>query len=385
MAETEVWPMSRFVRSAALLALVGSLLSVPSAPAAPPDRDAPTAHYVALGDSFTSAPLSSRPVGEWGTSNDTDDPYDCGRSDRNYPHLVADHLGVYDPLAPEVVAAPEHGGALHPQFVDVSCGGADTEDMWQAQGGAFSGPFEGTNPPQFSAFDRVPEDGMVTLVTLGIGGNDLGFGELQDHCLQPPEQAGGTPCREYFEHHPDAGGGDLLRHRLEQLRPRLDAVIDGIRERAPHAEVLVFGYPALLPEEPIVPGGEEGCYPYIPILPEDVEYLRDIEKALNRTIADATTRAGVHYVDWYGPSIGHDMCRPPGVAWVNGAVVVPPSFPVHPNVLGSRGAAAAAVDVLDAIDFQLEHGRTGHPHAGRRSPGQEVPVPVPLADRASAE
>lgn len=58
---------------------------------------------------------------------------------------------------------------------------------------------------------------------------------------------------------------------------------------------------------------------------------------------------GARYVDWYGPSIGHDMCAPPGLAWVNEAVLVPPSFPVHPNVLGTMGAAEAA-DLVISLD-----------------------------------
>ena len=64
---------------------------------------ATTAHaaggiYVALGDSYTSAPLVPNQHGE---------PIDCGRSDHNYPSLVAEALKVST-------------------FVDVSCGSAET-------------------------------------------------------------------------------------------------------------------------------------------------------------------------------------------------------------------------------------------------------------------
>ena len=61
--------------------------------------------YVALGDSYTSAPLISKPVGEFGS---TTNPYDCGKSDENYPHRIARHLGIENT----------------DQFVDVSCGSA---------------------------------------------------------------------------------------------------------------------------------------------------------------------------------------------------------------------------------------------------------------------
>jgi len=61
--------------------------------------------YVALGDSYTSAPLVPNQHGE---------PIDCGRSDHNYPSLVAEALGVAT-------------------FVDVSCGSAKTKHMTEPQ------------------------------------------------------------------------------------------------------------------------------------------------------------------------------------------------------------------------------------------------------------
>ena len=54
--------------------------------------------YVALGDSYTSAPLVPNQHGQ---------PIDCGRSDRNYPSLTAPALGVA-------------------RFTDVSCGSAQS-------------------------------------------------------------------------------------------------------------------------------------------------------------------------------------------------------------------------------------------------------------------
>lgn len=305
---------------------------------------------MALGDSYTAAPLISKPVGEWGGEgngySNPDDPYTCGRSDRNYPHLIARHLGLYDPddLAKEIGEHPEHAG-----FIDISCGSAKTEDMTNPQDGL---PGGGYNRPQFDAFgpDFVdPDDEVVTLVSLGIGGNDLGFGELSDRCVQAPHMPGGQPCHIYYES-AGTGGGDLLQERLAKLALDLGSVLDGISARAPEAEVLVFGYPALLPEY------QDGCYPYIPILPEDAAYLRDVEKDLNRTIRVTAEAKGANYVDWYSPSIGHDMCQPPGVAWVNGVVLAPPSYPVHPNLLGTQGAANAGIGVLEDIGFDFRAG-----------------------------
>ncbi|MGQ0431779.1 MAG: SGNH/GDSL hydrolase family protein [Microthrixaceae bacterium] len=346
---------SRVVLAGVGLAALAAGLITPIARA-----DTRTPVYIALGDSYTAAPLSSKPVGTWGGEGggyaNPDDPYTCGRSDRNYPHLIAQHLGLYDPndLTKEIGEHPEHPG-----FIDISCGSAQTMHMTEPQEGL---PGGGYAVPQFDAFARVnPETEVVKLVSIGIGGNDLGFGELTDYCIQPPEAAGGTPCRVHYENEDlDDDGyrdtnpevdGDILQDRLLTLRSALDELLEEIHVLAPEAEVLVFGYPALLPEhrDGLPPELADGCYPYIPILPTDTAYLREVEKDLNDTIHQAAIDNDAHYVDWYTPSMGHDMCQPPGLAWVNGVVLAPPSYPVHPNVLGSQGAATAGIEVLEAL------------------------------------
>jgi lysophospholipase L1-like esterase len=262
---------------------------------------------VALGDSYTSAPFVSAPAG---------DPYDCGRSDRNYPHVVANRL-------------------LPAVFRDVSCGSAETEDMTQAQGPL---PLGNYNPPQFDALG--PD---VALVTIGIGGNDIGFGGATTDCVQPPPLLGGKSCKAAYTR----GGVDRISENIKAAAPKIAAVLAGIHERAPAATVLLVGYPALMPEN-------GACWPYVPVLRQDAEWVRDKNKELNAMLATQAAADGrTTYVDWYTPSIGHDMCKPPGIAWTNAVVVVPPSYPAHPNLLGTQGAANAVLRVLDRIGFSF--------------------------------
>src|SRR3954447_4121541 len=96
--------------------------------------------YIALGDSFTAGPLIPHRHGT---------PIACLRSDHNYPALVARLL---EPAA----------------FTDVSCSAATTEDMTRAQPVLF-----GHNIPQLDAVTR-----DSTLVTIGIGGNDIGYSRI---------------------------------------------------------------------------------------------------------------------------------------------------------------------------------------------------------------
>ncbi len=269
-------------------ALTGMVLGTPDDPAEP-------LTYVALGDSFTSGPLVL-------PHDTTHVPQDCGQSSRNYPHLVALVLDV-DVLR------------------DLSCGSAEIEDLAAPQDGL---PLGGTNAPQLDALDPT-----VDLVTVGIGGNDVGFVGLAMDCIRllgPPQE---QPCSAGKD--PDAH--DEVSERIAQVHDELVVALGEVRRRAPDAEVLVVSYPTSLPDDAVA------CWPYVPILQADMPYLVAKFKEMNAMLASAAAQAGATYVDVATPSIGHDVCKPPGIAWVNGLVVVPPSFPAHPNDLSYLASA----------------------------------------------
>jgi GDSL-like Lipase/Acylhydrolase family len=258
----------------------------------PPDS------YVALGDSYTAGPAI--------TPQDTS-RLGCLRSDANYPNLLAPDLGL-------------------PAFRDVSCSGAETEDMFATQD-VDPNP---DNPPQLNALDR-----NTQVVTLGIGGNDIGFSSIAETCVRLAFQARfqGSPCKDHFT----AGGTDQIAARIAALAPDLNRVIDAIQSRSPEAEVFVRGYPAILPETTTL---FELCQAAMPIAKGDVAYLRDdVEKRLNATIRDVAGVQGEVYVDMYTPSIGHDACKAPTVRWVEPLVPAADAAPVHPNRLGMQGMA----------------------------------------------
>ncbi|HET7487179.1 MAG TPA: SGNH/GDSL hydrolase family protein [Acidimicrobiales bacterium] len=251
--------------------------------------------YVALGDSYTAGPS---------IPNQQGDPPGCRRSDRNYPHLVAAALGA--------------------ELRDVSCSGATTTDLRFAQ--KVSG---GANPPQLDALDAGTD-----VVTLGIGGNDIGFGEIVTQCLSL--QPLGHPCQDRF-----AGpAGDEVSRRIASAALRVSGALEEIRRRAPAARVFVVGYPAILP-----PYGA-GCWPVMPFTFDDALYLRAKEQELDAMLAGQAAAGGATYVDVYGPTEGHDACQPPTVRWVEPVVPVAAADPVHPNSLGMRAMATAVATAV---------------------------------------
>ncbi|MEU7061514.1 SGNH/GDSL hydrolase family protein [Streptomyces sp. NPDC046197] len=250
-------------------------------------------NYVSLGDSYTSGPLIPQQIDAG-----------CARSDHNYPSVVAAERGVS-------------------AFKDVSCAGATTENMWKPQG---------ANGPQLNALSRGTD-----LVTVHIGGNDIGFGSIVSTCARlGPQEPTGNPCQRYYT----ASGIDQLTVGIARTAPKVDSVLRAVHARAPHARVLVVGYPDLLPDD------GSGCYPSVPFAAKDFPYLRDTEKLLNLMLRLVAAWDRADYVDTYRSTRGHDMCKSPADRWIEPLQPASPAAPAHPNAAGEAVMARAVLEVL---------------------------------------
>lgn len=230
---------------------------------------APFERYVALGDSFTAAPLVPT----------TDLADGCFRSDSNYPSLVAEQLDVAE-------------------LVDVSCSGAETRDLTRRQ----STVRDATVPPQLKALDP-----STDLVTLGIGGNDFDlYSHLTNTCLQlRSSDPTGSPCRTTMT----SGSRDLVATTTARIGRRVERALRQVAQRAPGARVVLVGYPRIAP-----PRGE--CPDLLPYASGDVSFGDEVLRRLTTAMRQAADRAGAEFLDMYAASRGHDVCsaRP----YVNG-------------------------------------------------------------------
>jgi len=247
--------------------------------------------YVALGDSYTSVGDLLEPA---------DGPLGCFRSTVNYPHDLAASLGIAN-------------------LTDASCGGAVTADMTGPQS-----VIGGTNPAQFASLTSDTD-----LVTVGIGGNDFGFGDIVTTCGElSVTDVFGNPCQNHFT----TGGTDQLAARIDTLAPRIDAVLRGIHQRSPHATVVLVGYLPVLP-------ATLGCFPSLPIAIGDVPWLHGIQQKLNDMLAREAAAHGALSVNPNNVT-GHDACQWPWNRWVEPVLPAAPTGPVHPNAAGQRAVAA---------------------------------------------
>jgi lysophospholipase L1-like esterase len=248
--------------------------------------------YTALGDSYAAGPLIPLPLS----------PFGCLKSSNNYGRIAQRTLA-------------------YAEYRDATCSGAETEDMTQAQDVS-----PGPNPPQFNALSV-----ENALVTVTIGGNDIGFSSIAEDCVSLLPF--GSPCRDQYVRN----GVDEISRRIAETAPKVDAVLQGIRSRSPGARTLVVNYSAIFPHT------GTGCYPKMPVARGDVTWLRSKQVELNTMLAQRAAANGAGVVDVYAASVGRDACASSGTRWVEPYVPATAAAPLHPNLRGMQAMANLVV------------------------------------------
>jgi lysophospholipase L1-like esterase len=324
------------------LALVGGLLGAVAVAAAgalaTPSATAATPYsYVALGDSF-SAGEGIAPFLQSGAA--------CHRSSRAYSTWVRP-AGYAKPLY-AIASGRSRSGAggganLYGSDTNVrsanrvmwesfACSGATTANILPRSLGGVpqgtAGRYDGETQIDSAALTR------AKLVTITIGGNDAGYVDVLVTCGL------GNCNTRAFERSRAAV--------IDRSKPQLVKVYRAIVAKAPHARILVLGYPHPFPATK----ARQACPALSPFQGEQ-NMLRRLGARLNGTIASAVATAArsgarITFVPVAGRFEGHEVCGSKG-AWINGIVTSSTGFGLnpasfHPTLAGQRDGYAAAVN-----------------------------------------
>jgi len=282
-------------RSAPVAAVAAVVFSAALAVVTGSGAAATGAAYVVLGDSYTSGPVIPTQSSAAGG---------CDRSNHNYPSDVA--------------------AALNLTLTDVSCSGATTANILNTTQDVSPGP---DNPPQLTAVGSATQ-----LVSLQVGGDDLGFTSIIENCLAltpwGPTKVGAN-CRNYY----DPNGKNSLANDITALALPIATILADIHNTAPNAKVFVLGYPDILPQN-------GACWPSMPFETADAEYLNSIEQDLNTMLQETAQANSATFVNTYTPSEGHNACTAESTRWVEPIVPASAADPVHPNANGEAAMAS---------------------------------------------
>jgi hypothetical protein len=313
-----------------LLAAAALTSATASAVLAPPTAGGPAYRYVALGDSYASGEGLSPYESGSDTSSDQ-----CHRSTRSYPFLLHNELAF---------------GAFH----DYACSGATTDKISTFAQYAPEGVSQAFHKPLTHA----------QLVTVTVGGDDLGFSADLAYCFKH------TYCQR------DQSFVAGINADFAALPAKLDDAYDQIRRhKRKHATIIVLGYPRIFPTIK----SHQQCqiiHGHFGLGYEDSEqdYFNHKALVLDHIVAAAAARAGFLFVSPASAFLGHAQCDPS--PWLNGISIredghFTSKASFHPNTEGQRQFA----NLIETFIAYYQGPR--NPDGLPRDPKATMPLPTP--------
>ncbi|HEX7368637.1 MAG TPA: SGNH/GDSL hydrolase family protein [Candidatus Saccharimonadales bacterium] len=289
--------------------------------------------YLAMGDSY----ISGQGAFVYRDGTDTaDNP--CHVSDLAYPFII---------------------GAELPQmnsYESVACSGAKTKDITgngvanynsNPEQGAQSKGMSGTSYdddiysnflPGYRTQINFVKKYQPRIVTLSVGGDDIGFANIVKNCVTPAHTNPGDTC--YDSYAERLSLAETVAGIYKDLQDTYKAILDD----DPGVQLYVVGYPQV--------AVEGNCALNVHLNSQEIAFSQQLINYLDWTIQQAADSEGVRYVDVQNALIGHRLCetKSSDVA-VNGFTVGNDSGALgvnfigaesyHPNQLGYRLLAQA--------------------------------------------
>jgi len=289
--------------------------------------------YLAMGDSFSSGEGDLQ-GGTWyepGTDEQGNKDTFVGRnlchlSRRSYPYLIAKELGYLSgdasepstPLDNDLFHSVACSGAVMHNVVGgarplyTGLGGADDFKFTENQyANGFLGDLGRWQPGRIKQLDRLDtsifgsyssSEPRPEIITLGIGGNDAGFGDTILACALP-----GT-CKQAVAGSTDASN---LAIRLMNLKPKLVDTYKKLKSASPESRVYVHGYPVFVSgreDDPagILDGGT--CDVNVRLDHDERRLVVEGVKYMNQIVKSAAQEAGVVYIDVENILDGTNLC-----------------------------------------------------------------------------
>lgn len=225
---------------------------------------------VSFGDSYTA--------GTWTGATQPSPALFCAQAADNYPRQVAHALGM--------------------SLTDRSCNGARTGNIvapQHAQGEVAPPQIEGLSPD-------------TRLVTIALGVNDNGlFGTLVGCSHYTAVSTSATPCKDSV-----LAATPNPVSQIPGVTGSLASAVRAIKAKAPQAQVVLLGYPQVLPD-----GAQ--CPARWPITEGDAAWVNESLSELDEAIKSAAAQTDSTFLDLRPVTASHTACA--ADPWFNGSSV----------------------------------------------------------------
>ena len=280
--------------------------------------------YLALGDSY----ISGEGTFYYKQTTDTDLNH-CHISRDAYPYIVgADLFNGYESVACSGAMSKDITGAGITNY-DSSPNGAQSKGMSDKS-------YDNNIYSDFLAGYRIQKSFasryQPRVITLSIGGNDIGFADIIKACVSP---LGANTC---FNSYADRRAiAQTIASEYGTLRQTYQSVLSA----DPGMQLFVMGYPQI--------AAQGNCADNVHLNSTEITFSQQLIADLDDVISRAAASVGARYVDMQDALAGNRLCEAKSFqVGINGLtkgagskLIASESY--HPNVLGHQLLAQAAL------------------------------------------
>lgn len=296
-------------------------------------------NYIALGDSYSSG------EGAGGYLSGTNAPLinTCHTSRNSYPYLISKSLNLDSVHSVACSGAKLHnifGGsrlnAAQNRFypVDQSLGKWLPGYRWQ--------------------IEHIRDANPAEIVTLGIGGNNIGFSNKVLNCVTKS----GSCFNTYEERLSIA---IEINKQFDEMVGVFSSVRTAVKNKSPFGKVFVIGYPSIV-------SSSGYCSLDVRLTDEERLLANDLINFLNRTIKAASDRAGTIFVGIESSLNGNRLCDSSSNKAINGVTPSWITSSYHPNALGHKMIADRILQSTNNLSIRMP-----------RTPDTSMGAPSPLS------
>lgn len=188
--------------------------------------------------------------------------------------------------------------------------------------------------PGYIAQQRFATKYQPSVITVNIGGNDIGFGNILEQCVMPKisRHISDSTCFGTYEERQE------LLDQIDRTKAKWTATFKSLSSKSPQSQIYVIGYPK-------VASDEGKCALNVHLGKFEIAFSLELIDHINASIQESASLANVNYIDISEALVGHRLCeansqliavngltagKDAGIFGIN--VLAKESY--HPNALG---------------------------------------------------
>lgn len=232
--------------------------------------------YMAMGDSFTSGEGAYN----YNSLTDIQDQNLCHLSYKSYPYLLNQQFSLQT-------------------FNSVACSGARIDNITKKSQTrqTIADPTQFYIPGYKPQLQYIREGGQKpTIITLSVGGNDIGFADKIKHCVTHT-----TNCFDSYEDRLE------IAQEIDRQKPRFREMLKQLKSTIPpNTKIYIIGYPSVINHEP-----SNECGINVRLSQKERKLANDITTYLNQTIQSVASEEKLRYIDTEDALSGSRLCEAP--------------------------------------------------------------------------